>query len=776
MACEKRYKLLMLSLLLMASFCANAKTVFVAVNGSDTNTGTIDFPFATIQHAQSQVSAGDTVYIRGGTYRITESQIARYESIWAKVTYLDKSGTQGNRIKYWAYPGEEPIFDLQDITPANYRIHAFAVAGSWIHIKGITVIGVQVTILEHTQSVCFYNTGSNNIYEQLIMRDGQAIGIYAIKSGGNNLFLNCDAYNNWDYTSEDGRGGNVDGFGVHVYAGATGNVFNGCRAWFNSDDGFDCINTAEPAVFKNCWAMYNGYTPDFTSRGDGNGFKVGGYAYAPASELPNPIPRHITFGCIAVGNKANGFYANHQVGGNDWYFNSAYNNGNNYNMLSRLADPPVDTDGYDHYLENNLAHRSNNVTNIDTSLCTLINNTFDASFGGTVSDGSFMSLDESQLIAARKSDGSLPEITFLKPVTDSGLEGMGYFARPQMEGDINNDGSVDLEDLKLLTDQWLQSPGVPSADIAPPLTGDGEVNMLDFALLAENWTGPDTIPPAAPTGFSAMAGFGNISLDWDHNSEVDLDHYVVYRSTISGSDYSIIDANVATSNYVDNTVSNDTTYYYVVTAVDNSNNESDNSVEDSAAPLQGVAPSLAENSFGNTDAQTGISTSKTYTHKVDLIAATPAAINGVTFDAGTSGNNPSLNYILSGPSDTRTGMDSPAIAGSGLHDLLSCFVYKGNNGDHTLTLSGLTGGATYTLRLYVGGYSGRTFTFHCDNPLFTQAGLDRGLGDSENCGSFDFTYTLAPDDTDIAINIVADDANNVFHWYGFTNELVTLPD
>ena len=439
---------------------AQAKTVYVAANGNDNNLGTINSPFATIQHAQSRVSAGDTVYIRGGTYRMQESQIARYENIWAKVTYLNKSGTKDKHIKYWAYPGEEPIFDLQDIKPADRRIHAFAVPGSWIHIKGITVIGVQVTILGHTQSVCFYNKGSNNIYEQLVMRDGQAIGIYALGNGGNNLFLNCDAYNNWDHTSEGGRGGNVDGFGVHVKKGATGNVFQGCRAWFNSDDGYDCINTAEPAVYKNCWAMYNGYTPDFTRRGDGNGFKIGGYAYKPASQLPNPIPRHTTVGCIAVRNKANGFYANHQVGGNNWYFNSAYRNGNNYNMLSRLADPPEDVPGYEHILHGNLAHNKNNIKQIDLAQCELFNNTFDESFVGIVSDQSFVSLDESQLTAPRKADGSLPDITFLKPVTDSGLERIGYYARPEgdwpIKGDITYDGIVDLNDFAVLAAHWLK--------------------------------------------------------------------------------------------------------------------------------------------------------------------------------------------------------------------------------------------------------------------------------------------------------------------------------
>jgi hypothetical protein len=59
---------------------------------------------------------------------------------------------------------------------------------------------------------------------------------------------------------------------------------------------------------------------------------------------------------------------------------------------------------------------------------------------------------------------------------------LGIFA-----GDINHDGKVDFEDLKILTDQWLQPPGSPSADIAPLPSGDGIVNFLDFAILAQSW-------------------------------------------------------------------------------------------------------------------------------------------------------------------------------------------------------------------------------------------------------------------------------------------------
>ena len=54
-------------------------------------------------------------------------------------------------------------------------------------------------------------------------------------------------------------------------------------------------------------------------------------------------------------------------------------------------------------------------------------------------------------------------------------------------GDINSDGIVDYLDLEILLDQWLQPPGVPSADIAPPPNGDNIVNFLDFALLAQSW-------------------------------------------------------------------------------------------------------------------------------------------------------------------------------------------------------------------------------------------------------------------------------------------------
>jgi hypothetical protein len=96
---------------------------------------------------------------------------------------------------------------------------------------------------------------------------------------------------------------------------------------------------------------------------------------------------------------------------------------------------------------------------------------------------------------------------------------------------------------------------------------------------------PADTPPAAPTGLSATAGNNIVSLDWNNNGESDLAGYNVYRSTTSGSGYAKLNGSLLTSSdYNDSNVSNGTTYYYVVTAVDTGSNESNYPSEVSATP------------------------------------------------------------------------------------------------------------------------------------------------------------------------------------------------
>lgn len=283
--------------------------IYVAPDGDDTHPGTLTQPLESIQQAQALASPGDTVLIRGGLYPIREDQISQIQqNLFACVSFLTKSGLPGQPINYWAYPGETPVFDFSNVAPAGRRVVGIWVdqGTEYIHLKGLEMTGIRVTILSHTESYCIYSRGSNNIFEQINMHDNVGTGLRHF-SGGGNLFLNCDAYNNHDSVSEDGLGSNTDGFGCHTNPGGSGNVFRGCRAWLNSDDGFDIIRSDESVLFENCWAFYNGYSTSFQSLGDGNGFKAGGYAYDPANEIPNPVPRNTVRFCVAVRNKANPF-------------------------------------------------------------------------------------------------------------------------------------------------------------------------------------------------------------------------------------------------------------------------------------------------------------------------------------------------------------------------------------------------------------------------------------------------------------------------------------
>ncbi len=409
----------------------NAKTIYVSPSGNDSNSGTITAPIATLPHAQELVSAGDTVYFRGGTYSIS-SYTDVQEDLYACIFDLTKSGSAGRPICYFGYPGERPVFDFSNIKPAGYRIAGFYIHADYLYLKNFDVIGTQVTITTHTQSegVTIRRGNSHNVIENVAVHDGMSIG-FCVWKGGDNLFLNCDAYNNYDSVSEGGMGGNSDGFGCHVRAEDTGNIFRYCRAWCNSDDGYDCISNYASVTFDHCWALYNGYKNFETlSLGDGNGFKGGGYGLRvlPA-EIAAPV--NTIKNCIAYHNKANGFYANHHLNGDQWYNNTAYENKYNYCMVNQESwDQAVDIDGYNHILMNNVAFDGvkGDYTQINQDKCTLVNNSFlPNDYSPSASDfedtSNFM-----QMTASRKADGSLPDLTFLKLKTSSRLYTlqMGY--------------------------------------------------------------------------------------------------------------------------------------------------------------------------------------------------------------------------------------------------------------------------------------------------------------------------------------------------------------
>ncbi|NQY35519.1 MAG: endonuclease [Alteromonadaceae bacterium] len=92
--------------------------------------------------------------------------------------------------------------------------------------------------------------------------------------------------------------------------------------------------------------------------------------------------------------------------------------------------------------------------------------------------------------------------------------------------------------------------------------------------------GSDTTPPDLPVNVSAVGGDGLVELYWTANVESDLAGYHVYRSDTSGGSFVRINSTmVNTSAYTDSNVMANTTYFYVITAIDTSNNESASSTE-----------------------------------------------------------------------------------------------------------------------------------------------------------------------------------------------------
>ncbi len=110
----------------------------------------------------------------------------------------------------------------------------------------------------------------------------------------------------------------------------------------------------------------------------------------------------------------------------------------------------------------------------------------------------------------------------------------------------------------------------------------------------------DSIAPAAPSNLVGTATNGGANLQWEANTEPDLSEYGIYRSTTSGGPYGEVATDDATS-YGDGGLVNGTTYYYVVTAFDNSGNESTYSNEITVTPFDPNAAAGYHVQFGRAE-------------------------------------------------------------------------------------------------------------------------------------------------------------------------------
>ena len=348
-------------LALLVTETASAAEYYIAPTGDDSATGTMDAPFATLQKAVNVAVAGDTVWIRGGTYQITTPATSG-----AGVNFTKSGTSDTSRINYWAYAGEHPVFDFSNLTLSTTGYtHGFVIAASYLHFKGLEICCVPMNTASNNGVAI--TSGGYDIFEQLDMHHNSGNGIFiGSKTAGGHQVLNCDAHDNYDPNSSQGMGQNADGFGVHYQTTGDTTIVRGCRSWWNSDDGYDFINQEVPVTVENSWAFGNGYANYGAvnpTDGNGNGFKVGSSKTGV---------RHTVQNNVAWKNKASGFYANHSTGGNTWYNNTSFMNGTQYNMLASPAGDPDMTitlsGALAHIMRNNIGYpsKNTNMTGVDT--------------------------------------------------------------------------------------------------------------------------------------------------------------------------------------------------------------------------------------------------------------------------------------------------------------------------------------------------------------------------------------------------------------------------
>lgn len=89
----------------------NPTIYYVATNGNDTETGTsTGKAWRTLSHAVNMINGGDTLYVRGGTYR-------------EQVEVISDCGTASNPLYIFAYSNEIPIVKGADVV-TNWLFHS----------------------------------------------------------------------------------------------------------------------------------------------------------------------------------------------------------------------------------------------------------------------------------------------------------------------------------------------------------------------------------------------------------------------------------------------------------------------------------------------------------------------------------------------------------------------------------------------------------------------------------------------------------------------------
>lgn len=167
---------------------------YVAPSGSATGTGRSESPWSlsyALGGAGGQIQPGDTVWLRGGTYR------------GAFVATV--AGAAGRPVVIRQYPGERAIIDVAGSTSSTTRGDAFVVKGEWTVWWGFEMMNSDQNRYTTTRANMIVNHAPNNKYVNLVIHDG-GIGWYTWPQHTNVEVYGSIFYNNGWQTATRGGG------------------------------------------------------------------------------------------------------------------------------------------------------------------------------------------------------------------------------------------------------------------------------------------------------------------------------------------------------------------------------------------------------------------------------------------------------------------------------------------------------------------------------------------------------------------------------------------
>ncbi|MBR1630802.1 MAG: right-handed parallel beta-helix repeat-containing protein, partial [Paludibacteraceae bacterium] len=272
----------------------------------------VDNPCSLRSGVSKLSSPGDTLFLLDGVY---------YED--SKLS-IKKKGSANQSVCIFAYPGAHPVIDFrnQPYGSANRGVSVDS-ATVYLHLKGLTI--------RYAGDNGLYFEGSYSTIEQCEFYGNCDTGLQ-LKRGHDNRIINCDSHDNFDYqtgsTASADFGGNADGFADKQYDNQGGNYFYGCRAWNNSDDGWDFfqhVSHGSQTVLEHCICYNNGpaaydmtnhprYQTDYAwfKQFEGSGMDVGDSDSKTGGTKRVTISNYVNWG-NGNGFKLGGGMTNHNV-------------------------------------------------------------------------------------------------------------------------------------------------------------------------------------------------------------------------------------------------------------------------------------------------------------------------------------------------------------------------------------------------------------------------------------------------------------------------------